>query len=113
MPAESTTVHRHVTIVLRSEIGSNLHFATSTGYVRAMPEPADVVLSLLAAVQARDWEAASALLHPALTCEWPHSAELLDGAHAWLALQRDYPEGWSLRVLRHRARDVRAWHELR
>jgi hypothetical protein len=64
-----------------------------------MPEPVDVVLRLLEAVEARDWEAAGALLHPALTCEWPHSAELLQGADAWLELQRDYPEGWSLRVL--------------
>src|SRR5687767_820633 len=99
MPAESTRVHRHVTVVLQSEIGSNLHFAPSTREVRAMPEPADVVLRLLEAVQARDWEAAGALLHPALTCEWPHSAERLEGAEAWLELQRDYPEGWSLRVL--------------
>jgi len=64
-----------------------------------MPEPADVVVRLHEAVQARDWGAARVLLHPTLRCEWPHSAEELHGADAWVDLQRTYPEGWSLRVL--------------
>ncbi len=57
------------------------------------------VRALWAAFQARDWDAARALLDPALQVTWWTSGERFDGADAFVEVQRRYPEGWTIRLL--------------
>ncbi|WP_323369389.1 nuclear transport factor 2 family protein [Streptomyces alkaliterrae] len=52
------------------------------------------------ALDARDWPAAEAVLDPGVVVEWPVSRERMRGRENFLAVQREYPEGWSIRVLR-------------
>lgn len=50
-------------------------------------------------IQAREWDAARALLAPDFTAEWPHTGERFIGRDDFIAMNREYPEGWMLRVL--------------
>ncbi|MBM7808942.1 ketosteroid isomerase-like protein [Geodermatophilus bullaregiensis] len=51
--------------------------------------------------QARDWDAAAALLHPDVRLRMPATDERFAGREQVMAFQRDYPEPWGeLRVLR-------------
>ena len=59
---------------------------------------ADLVHELWRLFEARDWDAAEALLAPDFVCEWPHSGERMRGAASFVAVNREYPEGWSIRV---------------
>lgn len=61
---------------------------------------ADLVHELWTRFEAREWDAAQALLAPDFTCEWPHSGERMRGAAAFIAVNREYPEGWAIRVVR-------------
>ena len=61
---------------------------------------AEVVERLWTSLQARDWETATSCLHEDFVAEWPHSRERFRGREAYIAMQRAYPEGWSIRVLR-------------
>jgi ketosteroid isomerase-like protein len=62
--------------------------------------PADVVRVWWAALQARDWDGARALLHDDVVLDWPASRERLVGADAVMTANREYPEGWTIEVLR-------------
>ncbi|WP_103501026.1 MULTISPECIES: nuclear transport factor 2 family protein [Streptomyces] len=63
-------------------------------------EPAEVVRELWARVEARDWPGVGALIARDATVEWPVSAELIEGRENFVSVNSEYPEGWSIRVLR-------------
>ncbi len=48
-------------------------------------------------MEARDWEGVAALVAPDAVIEWPRTGERFSGA-SFVAMNRDYPEGWSIRV---------------
>jgi hypothetical protein len=55
-------------------------------------------------IESRDWGAARALLADDCVVEWPHSRERFDGADDFIEMNRAYPEGWRITVLRVVAR---------
>ena len=59
-----------------------------------------IVSELWQRIEAREWEAAGALLAPDFTAIWPHTGEQFLGRDNFIAMNREYPEGWSIRVLR-------------
>jgi limonene-1,2-epoxide hydrolase len=59
---------------------------------------AQVVRRFFEAMEARDWDAAASRLAPAVEVEMPATGERFVGG-AYLAFQREYPEGWSIDVL--------------
>jgi ketosteroid isomerase-like protein len=63
-------------------------------------EPAQVIQQLWDRFQARDWAGAAELLADDLVVEWPVSAERIVGRENFVAVNREYPEGWTIRVLR-------------
>jgi hypothetical protein len=68
-----------------------------------MTAPSDraaAVRGFFESIQARDWDAARALLADECVTEWPHSRERFDGADAFIEVNRAYPEGWHITVLR-------------
>jgi len=60
---------------------------------------AAVVRSYWERMQARDWQAVHDLLAPDVVLEWPATGERFVGADAVVAVNRDYPEGWSIDVV--------------
>lgn len=50
----------------------------------------------VAALEARDWQTWSALLHPDLVYELPQSRERIRGRERYLQFNRDYPGDWHL-----------------
>ncbi|MET7403304.1 nuclear transport factor 2 family protein [Dactylosporangium sp. NPDC005572] len=67
--------------------------------MRAMDE-ATVVSTLWDRMQARDWPGLRALLADDLVVEWPVSAERIVGPDNYVTVNAEYPEGWSIAVLR-------------
>lgn len=65
-----------------------------------MSSAGDVVRELWARFQAREWEAAGELLAEDVVVEWPQTRERIRGRENVLAVNRNYPEGWTIRVLR-------------
>lgn len=63
-------------------------------------EPAKTVHALWERIQARDWSGTGALLAEDVVVDWPVSAERIVGRENYLRVQSEYPEGWSIRVLR-------------
>lgn len=63
-------------------------------------EASNIARGLFERMQARDWDAAAALLDPAVVVEWPVSRERMNGRDNFIAVNREYPEGWEIRVLR-------------
>jgi ketosteroid isomerase-like protein len=63
-------------------------------------ESADVVGELWRRIEARDWDGVGDLLAEDFVMEWPHSRERIRGSHNFVELNRNYPEGWSIEVLR-------------
>ncbi len=59
-------------------------------------DPLAVVRALWSCMEARDWPGAQALLHSELQARWWASGERFHGAAAYIAVQAQYPEGWSL-----------------
>lgn len=51
-------------------------------------------------VEARDWEAVGALLADDVVFDWRHSLERFRGRENVVGMNREYPEGWSIDVLR-------------
>ena len=52
---------------------------------------ADVVRSYWAAVSAREWDSAQALLSPVFVAEWPQTRERFRDAESYIAMNRAYP----------------------
>ncbi|MEU6061283.1 nuclear transport factor 2 family protein [Streptomyces sp. NPDC047097] len=63
-------------------------------------EPSKVIALLWDRMQARDWAGVAALVAEDAVVEWPLTGERIVGRDAYLAVNREYPEGWSIRVLR-------------
>ena len=59
-----------------------------------------VVERLWQLFDARDFEAAGALLHDDFTCEWPQSRERIRGRENYIALNQNYPGTWSIAIRR-------------
>jgi ketosteroid isomerase-like protein len=61
---------------------------------------AEPVRLLWERMEARDWDGVAAQLHPDVVVDWPNTAERMRGRGNYLAVQRAYPEGWHIEVLR-------------
>ncbi|WP_277212792.1 nuclear transport factor 2 family protein [Isoptericola croceus] len=67
----------------------------------AQPQnPAEVVTALWERMEGRDWEGLAELLAPDVVVEWPVTGERFVGRGNVVAVNREYPEGWHIRVLR-------------
>jgi hypothetical protein len=51
----------------------------------------------IASLEARDWDAWAALLHPAVVYEIPQSRERIRGRDRYLRFNQEYPGDWHLR----------------
>jgi len=58
----------------------------------------EVVRGFQEALQARDWARARLLLHDDLVVDYPHTGERFVGGDAFLAMNRAFPEGWTISV---------------
>ena len=63
-------------------------------------EPSAVVADLWNRIQARDWAGVGELIAPHAVIDWPVTAERITGRDHYVAVNREYPEGWAIRVLR-------------
>ncbi|MEU6984945.1 nuclear transport factor 2 family protein [Streptomyces sp. NPDC046324] len=63
-------------------------------------EPTEIVRGFWDRMQARDWTGLAALLADDLVVEWPASGERIVGRENFVRVNAEYPEGWSIRVLR-------------
>jgi ketosteroid isomerase-like protein len=61
---------------------------------------AEIVRDLWARMQDRDWDGVGALLAEDAVVEWPVSGERIVGRANYVRINAEYPEGWSIRVLR-------------
>jgi SnoaL-like protein len=68
-------------------------------------ENAALVRRLWELFEARRWDDARELLHEDFVADWPHSLERMRGRDNFIELNRNYPEGWSIRVERVAAQD--------
>lgn len=59
-----------------------------------------VIQALWDRIEARDWDGLAELLAPDVVVEWPVTGERFVGRDNFIAVQRDYPEGWSINVVR-------------
>lgn len=62
-------------------------------------ESSDIIRALWDRIDARDWPGVAALLADDVQVCWPASGELITGADNFVAVQAEYPEGWSIHVL--------------
>jgi ketosteroid isomerase-like protein len=67
---------------------------------------ADVVRRFVETLEARDWDAWSALLHPEVVYEIPQSRERIRGRERYLSFNLDFPGDWHLRPKRVIADDT-------
>jgi ketosteroid isomerase-like protein len=63
-------------------------------------DAATVVRELWTRAQARDWEGFGELVAEDAVIEWPVSAERIVGRANYVAVNREYPAGWEIRILR-------------
>ncbi|GAB3122543.1 hypothetical protein GCM10027160_41570 [Streptomyces calidiresistens] len=61
--------------------------------------PRECVVELWRRMEARDWSGLGALIAPDAVIDWPATGERIVGRSAFVAVNREYPEGWSIRVL--------------
>jgi ketosteroid isomerase-like protein len=61
---------------------------------------AQVVEQLWTRMQARDWTGVGALLAEDVVIDWPVSAERIRGRKNFVAVNSEYPQGWSIHILR-------------
>jgi ketosteroid isomerase-like protein len=59
-----------------------------------------VIEALWNRIQARDWAGVEELVAPDAVVEWPVTAERIVGRDNFVAVQREYPEGWTIHVVR-------------
>jgi ketosteroid isomerase-like protein len=62
--------------------------------------PAEVVRQVWERIEARDWAGFAALLAEDVRLEYPHTGERFHGRKNLVAINAEYPEGWSIHVLR-------------
>ena len=63
-------------------------------------QPADIIRQLWARIQDRNWAGVGALISDDAIIDWPVSGERISGRSNFVAVNQEYPEGWSIRVLR-------------
>lgn len=63
-----------------------------------MTDPGTVVREFFERMQARDWDGAGRMLAPDLHIQFTETGERFDGDR-FLAMNRAYPEGWSIDVV--------------
>ncbi|MGW7661690.1 nuclear transport factor 2 family protein [Streptomyces sp. NPDC054756] len=63
-------------------------------------EPSETVRLLWHRMRARDWAGVGALLADDVIVEWPVSGERIRGRENYIRVNAEYPEGWSIEVLR-------------
>jgi ketosteroid isomerase-like protein len=63
-------------------------------------EPSKIVESLWDRMQARDWAGIGELLAEDAVVEWPATGERIVGRENYVRVNAEYPEGWSIHVLR-------------
>ncbi|OEU85767.1 hypothetical protein DB35_12505 [Streptomyces abyssalis] len=63
-------------------------------------EPSKIVHELWDRMQARDWVGVGELLADDVVIEWPVSGERIVGRGDYVSINAEYPEGWSIRLLR-------------
>ncbi len=66
----------------------------------------DLIARYVACLEARDWGAVGALLHPGVVYEIPQSRERVRGRDAVLAFNRAFPGDWHLRLAESYADDT-------
>ena len=65
-----------------------------------MSDPVEVVGRFWERVEARDWDRAGELLAGDAEFEWPHTRERFRGRANVIGMNRAYPEGWHIEILR-------------
>jgi ketosteroid isomerase-like protein len=65
-----------------------------------MGSPAEIVARMWELFQARAWDEAMDCFHPDLVVEFPVSRERFESAERFVAMNRAYPEGWTIQVRR-------------
>jgi ketosteroid isomerase-like protein len=73
----------------------------------------EVVAELWRRIQERDWEGVGELLADDFVLEWPHDQVRIRGRTNFVEFNRNYPEGWSIEVLRIVAEGTTAVSEVR
>jgi len=74
--------------------------AAQPAWCTARVDPADVVTELWSRIAARDWPGLGRLLAEDVVLELPASGELVRGRSHVVAVNAEYPDGWSVEVLR-------------
>lgn len=72
----------------------------------------EVVRNFFERLEARDWEGAGELLSPTVHIEFSETGEQFDGPN-YLAMNRAYPDGWSIEVVEVISENDRAGVQLR
>jgi hypothetical protein len=67
------------------------------GYVRTVNQPGDIVRAFFECMEARDWAGAGRHLSPTVHIEYTETGERFDGDN-FLAMNRAYPDGWTIAV---------------
>lgn len=62
-------------------------------------QPDQVVLQLWNRIAAHDWPGVSRLLAPDIRLTWPATGEVFVGRDNFVAIQSEYPEGWTINVI--------------
>lgn len=60
----------------------------------------EVIEALWSRIDARDWPGVSELVADGAVVEWPVSGERFTGPANFVSVNSEYPEGWSIRLLR-------------
>lgn len=58
-----------------------------------------VIRSLWEQIDARNWDGLHDLLAPQVQIHWPASREIITGRESFVAVQAEYPDGWSIELL--------------
>lgn len=62
-------------------------------------EPGQVIEELWRRIQVQDWTGVGELVAADAVIEWPATAERITGRDNYVAVNREYPAGWSINVL--------------
>jgi len=77
----------------------------STGEEDVVMEPSEVVRALWHRFQDHNWAGAAELVAENAVIDWPASRERIVGRDKIIAVNREYPAGWSIKVLKVIAED--------
>jgi ketosteroid isomerase-like protein len=61
-----------------------------------MPDHRDIIERFISSLEARDWAAWAALLHPEVVYELPQTRERIRGRARYLQFNQEYPSDWHL-----------------